>query len=268
MRKIFSMALMILSVALLVACSDRKISDDTFNVIFYTGQQASYVDTYFDVKEGSMIEEPEAPTRPNFAFEGWFKDVNYSSEWNFEGDEVSSSIVLYAKWRSQDYTVQYVIIDELGEEFLDPTAVFNEFTASDNLYLPKVKRPGGVFKGWSLVPQSEYTLDMPLYSVTRALPLSEIYDYTLYPIFQNSKFLFQFRSNIAGVANPAPKTNVEYGVVIDFLPQLADTATHRFLGWYSSNGTSTNNWGIKVENGDYNTFTNAVTLYGRWELKN
>lgn len=267
MRKLIMFTLMILSILVLSACTDTKTSDDSVNVIFFTGRNATYVDSYFDVEVGSLIEEPESPTRPNFVFDGWYEDIQYTNEWKFDEFVIDKSTVLYAKWRSQNYTIFYHINEELGEEFVDISQIFYEFTSSENKYLPNLRRPGGTFKGWSLVPQSEYTLDLPLYRTTNSLPLLDIFDFELYPIFNNNKYLFQFRANLTGVSNPAPKTGVEYGVVITFLPTLADTTTHRFIGWYTSNGTSTGNWGSLVENGDYNTFTNNPTLYGRWELK-
>lgn len=270
MRKMRKILLIILAPVLLLsllACTDAKLSDDTVNVIFYTGSNASYVDTYFDISVGDLIEAPEEPTKPNFDFLGWYKDVNYQEVWDFESDIVTKSIVLFARWGSRNWPVEFILNTLLGEEYVDSSVVPNEINSSVNTYLPVVKRPGGSFKGWILVPPEEYTLDMKIYRYSNDLPKDGRTEFTLYPIFTNNKYLVSYNPRMEGVSVPPPKSGVEYGVIINFLPQLADTATHKFVGWYTKNGTNSGDWGVEIKNGDYYAYASNLLLNGRWEPK-
>ena len=79
----------------------RKIKVD-FNLnyavepVIYTTQTVDY---------SRMIVRPANPTRPGYAFKGWYKDSETTEAWNFnseqllsQGNEVIVTKVLYAKW--------------------------------------------------------------------------------------------------------------------------------------------------------------------------
>ena len=267
MRKIITLLLLPLLILFLVSCEDRKLDDNLTNVIFYTGLNGSYVDTYFDVTVGDKIDPPEEPTRTGFSFLGWYKDIQYQTLWEFDVDTVESSLVLYAKWAALVWTLDFVTNDLLAEEFVDPSKVPATFDLNKDTYLPVLRRPGGSFRGWILVPSEEYTLDMDVYRYSSELPIELTNDFVLYPVFVNNKYLVQYQPRMAGVSVPAPKTNVEYGSIIDWIKPLNDTETHRFIGWFSKIGTNTGDWGIEIKNGDYYVFASNVLLYGRWEEK-
>jgi uncharacterized repeat protein (TIGR02543 family) len=66
---------------------------------------------------GRLIEEPEAPTRVGYSFEGWFTDSELTERWNFSQDYVNGDVTLYAKW-SKTVTVTF---DAQGGINLNPT---------------------------------------------------------------------------------------------------------------------------------------------------
>lgn len=267
----------------LAACQDKKTSDELINVIFYTGQNATKIETYFDIHVDSKIEAPEEPTRDGFFFDGWYKDIAFTQAWDFDNDVVTQTTILFAKWRSGVWPLTLVLRPELGEEFVTNDLPPTEFTAGKGVYLPDVRRPGGSFRGWSLVPQDEFTLDMKVYKNTQDLPITQYTEFVLYPIFNNNKYLVTYQVRMAGISTPAPKTGVEYGSVINWLPVIADTATHRFIGWFTKNGANTGDWGYQLvnqtfdENGDpivlpdgvidYYPNASNTLLYGKWEEK-
>ena len=72
----------------LSACRDRRSHDETINVVFYTHRNASHTRTQFGLEPNSLIEEPENPTRNGFIFSGWFKDLNFTQQWDFATDRV------------------------------------------------------------------------------------------------------------------------------------------------------------------------------------
>lgn len=266
MRKIVLLILLPILMLVLVACEDKKLDDNANNVVFYVGVGSSYIDTYFDVPIGEKIEAPEEPIRTGFDFVNWYKDIKHTKLWDFDNDVVNESIVLYAKWESQYWTLEFVLNEILSEEYVDPSNIPTGFNLTTNIYLPVLRRPGGSFRGWILVPSEEYTLDMKIYRYSNELPIEKTKEFVLYPVFNNNKYLIQFAPRMTGVTVPAPKTNVEYGSIIDWIKPLADTETHRFIGWFSKNGSS-GDWGIEIVNGDYYIFPNNSLLYAKWEEK-
>ena len=57
----------------------------------------SFIEPY-GVKKGSKIKAPINPTRTNYVFVGWYKDKEYTTEWNFDKDVLNEATILYAKW--------------------------------------------------------------------------------------------------------------------------------------------------------------------------
>lgn len=52
------------------------------------------------VNYGDQVTEPAAISIEGYTFGGWFKDISFENEWNFDNDFVKSDTVLYAKWVS------------------------------------------------------------------------------------------------------------------------------------------------------------------------
>lgn len=51
------------------------------------------------VNYGGVVSEPAAqPAKDGYSFQGWYKDINSSSSWNFANNIVTDTLILYAKW--------------------------------------------------------------------------------------------------------------------------------------------------------------------------
>ncbi|MGC2195772.1 MAG: InlB B-repeat-containing protein [Terriglobales bacterium] len=50
------------------------------------------------VADGKLVFKPTDPTRHGYIFEGWYKEAELISAWNFEADVVTGDITLFAKW--------------------------------------------------------------------------------------------------------------------------------------------------------------------------
>jgi uncharacterized repeat protein (TIGR02543 family) len=50
-----------------------------------------------ELRYGDVIQEPEAPTREGYTFDGWYADENLGTLWDF-GTAVEGSMTLYAGW--------------------------------------------------------------------------------------------------------------------------------------------------------------------------
>jgi|GEM_PF-1783883 len=92
-----------------------KTADVTLTVEVYTtstGGSGISVITYYDVKfntnggssvpaqsirRNSTANEPQAPTKDGYTFEGWYTDAQYTKAYDF-GAKVTKDITLYAKW--------------------------------------------------------------------------------------------------------------------------------------------------------------------------
>lgn len=57
-----------------------------------------------DVKAqfGEKLACPEDPVRDGYKFEGWYKDIHLTEEWDFEKDTVQGNMSLYAKWSEEN----------------------------------------------------------------------------------------------------------------------------------------------------------------------
>ncbi|MBQ8233318.1 MAG: InlB B-repeat-containing protein [Lachnospiraceae bacterium] len=70
---------------------------------------------------GEKIKRPNDPVREGFRFEGWFKDIHLTEEWNFENDTVQENMSLYAKWSAVEMEE-----DVLGTDITAETSDMNQ----------------------------------------------------------------------------------------------------------------------------------------------
>ncbi len=74
----------------------------------------------FDTREGSAVApvtvshaeklaKPDAPSRSDYTFRGWYKDEGCTEAWDFENDVVTASITLYAKWETAWVVPTYAV---------------------------------------------------------------------------------------------------------------------------------------------------------------
>jgi uncharacterized repeat protein (TIGR02543 family) len=101
-------------------------------------------------------------TKSGFAFSGWNTMANGSGSNHPPGDtfEITGSIILYAQWTVEPYTVTF---DANGGSAPDPAAKVVEFGAPYGT-LAITNRPGFSFVGWFTAPQggSEVTSTTPV----------------------------------------------------------------------------------------------------------
>lgn len=95
------------------------------------------------VEYGSNIEEPTPnPTRSNYTFLGWFKEIGCNTPWNFTEDTIAGDTTLYGKW---DATALTVTFDSQGGNAI------GSMSADYDTMITKPNDPqksGFTFKGW------------------------------------------------------------------------------------------------------------------------
>jgi uncharacterized repeat protein (TIGR02543 family) len=263
MKKIFSVFIIIFSVFFLSACEDQKYTDNDVNVIFFTANVgASYVEPYLFVEPGQTIEEPEEPTRLGYTFAGWYKDLRFTTPYDFELDVVTdTTMILYAKW---DATVLNIFYELYGGEFVG-TVIPTTFLAGEAKVLPQATRTGYIFRSWYTYPWVDETSTKAGDAGFITLPRDLYEDLQLYAHWEAIKVSVSFRINYPETTNVPPSVNsrtVAYGDEINF-PVLADTDTYQFLGWNTrSDGT-----GSFYVNGDIFVRTQRITIFAIWQLK-
>lgn len=70
----------------------------SYTVTFDT-QGGSKIDS-IKVKRNSVVDEPEAPTKDGYTFEGWYTDKECTEAYDFD-TKVTKNITLYAKWTEE-----------------------------------------------------------------------------------------------------------------------------------------------------------------------
>lgn len=70
----------------------------TYTVTFDSQGGTDVEPKVLNVLDGSLISAPEAPSKTNCDFGGWYQDEDCTTPWNFSEDTVTNDITLYAKW--------------------------------------------------------------------------------------------------------------------------------------------------------------------------
>lgn len=261
MKKVYLFLAVLLLGVLVSGCSDKKYTDDAVNVIFYTDSGATKIPTLLNVEPGSLIEKPEDPVRPGYVFGGWYKDIDYKEEWDFETDRVEKSIVLWAKWIKGVYKIEYVLNGGVMPNDNYPTT----YETGDTFTLPIPTRTGYEFLGWYLFEWEEgKPSTKPGEKRYVTFPKDAYGDITFHAHWKVISVNVSFNLNLpegvdaGGLTAPKPIT-MEYGSTIDF-DQFPDIDGYRFVGW-NSRRDGTGDWFV---NGTAFTRTQRTTVYAIW----
>ena len=98
---------------------------------------------------GNTITEPAVTPKAGHAVDGWYRENDYTEQWNFAEGTVAENITLYAKWEPIPYTITYNSNGASG-------AVPNDFTIyhiGDTVTVlgntGSLSRTGCLFAGWN-----------------------------------------------------------------------------------------------------------------------
>ena len=125
---------------------EENIVIETYTVTF-DSNGGTEVAAYTEVLEGSLIMEPQAPTKDGCIFLGWFVAQDGAEPWRFELDVVTSNITLFAIWEEviviDAYTVTF---DSNGGTEVAP---YTNVPDGDSILEPTAPtQEGYLFLGW------------------------------------------------------------------------------------------------------------------------
>jgi uncharacterized repeat protein (TIGR02543 family) len=96
--------------------------------------------------ENEKITEPTDPTRDGYTFEGWYKEAEFTTLWNFDSDIVTANTTLHAKWEAIPAVTFTVSFEENGGSAVADLLLVAEGSTIAAPTDPT--RDGYTFEGW------------------------------------------------------------------------------------------------------------------------
>lgn len=195
------------------------------------------------IEAGATITIPANPTKTGYTFDGWYLDEDYeTSADDIIGQDISSSITLYAKWIEEVVIIRYPVtldyeIDEIVYNVIENTTLLRP------PYSILPEREGYIFDDW--YADEEYTTLFDFDTlITQAI--------TIYGKWITA-YVVSFESN--GGSDIESITQIHGATLIE--PSAPTRAGYEFAGWY-----------LDIDLTDYYIFTTmpaeSFTLYADW----
>ncbi|CAM4218587.1 InlB B-repeat-containing protein [Erysipelothrix aquatica] len=214
---------------------------DVYTISFETNG-GTPVNPLSNVEHGSLLVEPESPTKVGHTFAGWYHDEALTQAWNFDNDKISGAVTLYAKWTPEVYTIRFV---SNGGTTVQPitNAPYGQLLVEPD----EPFRDGFGFGAWYKDALLTDIWDFDHDVVTEPI--------TLYASWNESIYTVEFESN--GGTPIAEIQDVHHGTTIP-APTPPTRPGYTFKNWYSDPALKTK-WDFKKH-----TVTNDMTLYAAW----
>lgn len=200
---------------------------------------------------------PENPTKTGYTFSGWYTDQACTTK--FEGDTITSDLVLYAGWRPIQYNVAF---DANGGTGYMPQEGF-VYDTEQALATNSFTRTGYSFAGWGTASGST-TVKYTNEQIVKNLSTIDGNTITLYAIWTPESYIVKFNAN-GGTGTMVDQT-IEYDESTKLSTCTFAKEGYIFKGWATSaDGPVVYDDAQAVKNlsSDPNT---PVNLYAVWEI--
>ncbi len=191
--------------------------------------------------EPVKINQPVAPEKDYYTFEGWYTDEELTNRFYFAVP--SKNLTLYANWEATEYKINYVLNGGKNAEENQET-----YNVEDHVIFADASKTGYDFVGW--FTDEEFTS-----TVVKELPLGSHGEITLYAHYSINKYTISFETN-GGTSVTAITQNYATEVVA---PEAPAKNGYEFVGWYANEELT-----IKY------TFSTMpaedITLYAKWNI--
>lgn len=237
--------------------SAGKSTEKTVNVYGITFDSAGGSDVSKQLAaSGGTVTEPVKPTKDGYAFDGWYKEANCTTPWNFNSDEVTGSITLYAKWTPAAYSITYHLDGGTASE--NPTSYTTE---TDTFTLNNPTRTGYTFAGWTgtgLVQATE--------SVT--IEKGSTGDRTYTATWTANTYTVSFDKNANDAAGEMTAQTFAYGQKQALTANAFTRTGYTFAGWNTASDGSGVKYSDQQEVENLSATDGAtITLYAQWALE-
>lgn len=185
---------------------------------------------------GTLVDEPEDPTKENCIFGGWFTDEERTQAFDFSVAPVDD-ITLYAKWYKNEYTVTF---ETNGGNAINPITV----NYNQTFEMPETPvKEGHTFVNWYTTPDFA--------EIYISGPVNE--DLTLYAKWSVDEYVISFETN---GGRRIKDITVKYGAVAE-APDAPEKEGYVFEGWYTDEDlTQEFEFGSPI--------TSNIKLYAKW----
>jgi uncharacterized repeat protein (TIGR02543 family) len=97
------------------------------------------------VHGGGKVTIPPPMTKANYEPDGWYKEIDLTTPWNFDTDTVTGNITLYAKWTPVNYEIDYHLdVGGTNNPANPPTYTIED----EDITFADPSRAGYTFDGW------------------------------------------------------------------------------------------------------------------------
>ena len=200
---------------------------------------------------------PENPTKIGYTFSGWYTDQACTTK--FEGDTITSDLVLYAGWRPIQYNVAFDANGGTGHMPQEGFVYDTEQALATNSFT----RTGYSFAGWGIASGST-TVKYTDEQIVKNLSTIDGNTITLYAIWTPESYIVKFNAN-GGTGTMGDQT-IEYDKSTKLSTCTFAKEGYIFKGWATSaDGPVVYDDAQAVKNlsSDPNT---PVNLYAVWEI--
>lgn len=180
--------------------------------VFFNSNKGTPVPPYQTVEYGDTVFDPGATFLAGHTFDAWC-DITLADPWSFATDTVTEDMTLYARYTTNEYTVDF---DSIGGTAVPSVQVLYEEE------VPKPSDPakiGNTFEGWYVDPDCTTLWDFDSDVVTD--------DMTLYACWSVNEYTIDFDS--AG-GTPVASITQDYDTVVT-APADPTRTGYSFTGW-------------------------------------
>ncbi len=126
---------------------------ETYTVAFNTSGGSKLEN--LKLQEGEILKAPDEPTKEGFTFAGWYV---FDTPYIFN-KEITSDLVLTAKWSKKEEKTYTIEFDSLNDELILPIKV-SEGEILKNI--PKPLKDGYIFQGWYFL-NNKFNFENPIH---------------------------------------------------------------------------------------------------------
>ena len=108
MKKVVFSSLVVAAILFFGCKNDGNDEDPQVFTVTFESNGGSFVPPQ-TVKEGDKVDEPSEPLQSGFTFLGWYKDAEWTSQWDFDIDVVTDNLTLYAKWDENEVNALFLV---------------------------------------------------------------------------------------------------------------------------------------------------------------